>query len=131
MKYLSHYIGKLQTEAMDKAGAFFAFSKSQMKEKTKPGIEYLHLFHGLYSPKENAKELFFTLDKIYQKGIKEDIKENGIKAIIHRELANYECQITMDISDCQDALAAYPITRNDIQKEWSEFLKKCTDNDLF
>jgi len=83
-------------------------------------------------PSDNIDALVTGLDNISTDGIKADIAANGIKAIIHRELANYEAQIVMDISDTVDALAEYPgITRETIQDEWKEYFQYCVDNDYF
>ncbi|OEF77678.1 hypothetical protein OA5_16955, partial [Vibrio cyclitrophicus 1F111] len=97
MKYLSHYIQDKQTQAFNDAGAFFAFSNQQFDEAKKEGVKYASLGMGLICPVDNAKQLMTRLDSIAQEGIAEDIKENGKKAIIRRELFNHECFYTNDI----------------------------------
>ena len=58
---------------------------------------------------------------LIKNGIDADIKENGLRAIIRRELFNYECFLTCDISDCADALADYPgITRARVLEVYRE-----------
>ena len=131
MKYLTNYIEDAQTRCFNKAGAFFAFSNRQFDEAKKEGVEYFNMGAGLICPKVSADSLLRNLKSINKKGIKQDIKENGIKAIIHRELANHECQITMDITDCVNKLVDYPITREDIQAEWDEYFHECIGNDRF
>ena len=71
------------------------------------------------------------LEEVNNEGIKQDIKENGIKNIIHRELANYECQITGDITDVYDILKDYGISKQQVLKEYKTFYQKCIDNDWF
>jgi len=83
-------------------------------------------------PIDNIDALTSGLDSITADGIKADIAANGLKAIIHRELANHEAQIACDISDTVDALTDYPgITRETIQAEWKEYFQHCVDNDYF
>lgn len=115
MKYLSDYMQDAQTIALDTAGAFFCFSKSQFDEKKVEGVTYVNLNMGLVCPKENAAKLLQELNDIYHAGIKQDIAENGLKRIIIRELNNHEAYYTGDIEDTAQALSDYPITRDDIR----------------
>ena len=133
MNYLSHYTENLQTELFKSTGAFFAFSDKQFEAGKAAGpIRYVSLGAGMICPKANVKTLIDGLDSINTNGIAADIAENGIKAIIHRELSNHEAQITMDISDTVDKLSDYPgITRETIQAEWKEYFQMCVDNDYF
>ena len=131
MKYLSHYMEAAQTRAFDEAGAFFAFGQKQFDEKKKPDVKYYSLGAGLICPKDTADKLTEALDNISKAAIKQDIDENGKKAIIHRELANHETQITMDITDTVSALDGYGITAEEIQAEYKEFYQECVDNDCF
>ncbi len=131
MKYLSDYIEDKQTALFEKTGAFFAFGNDQLKEKAQPDTKYVSMGVGLICPKANAKELDEGLNLIHQQGIAEDIKENGIKAIIHRELGNHEAQITYDIDDTLMALGGYGITEEQVQAEFPEFMKVCEENDWF
>lgn len=131
MKHLNDYQQNKQTEIFNHFGAFFAFSDKQFKEKMQDGIKYTSMGCGMIAPIYNAANLNHALKTIHQEAIQEDIAENGIKKIIHRELANYECQITMDYNDAFDSLKDYGITEDQIQNEWSEFYQKCIDNDWF
>lgn len=110
MKYLSDYTQEHLTKAFEKHGAFFAFSKSQFDENKVEGVRYVSDGTGMIIPKENYKALSEEIDEIHKNGIKQDIEENGIVAIIKRELANYECDYTGEIEDAVDALADYGIT---------------------
>ena len=131
MKYLSDYTQDKQTAVFDKFGAFFAFSDKQFKDKQQDGVKYASLGAGLIAPFYNADNLYHALDSINKSAIQQDIAENGVKTIIHRELGNYECQITYDYNDVIDVLAPYGITVEQIKAEFSEFMQVCIDNDYF
>ena len=132
MNYLSHYIEAQQTELFNSTGAFFAFGDKQFDEAKQDGVKYVSLGAGMICPKSNVDTLTSGLSEISTAGIAADIAENGIKAIIHRELANHEAQITCDIEDTVGALFDYPgITRETVQAEWSEYWQNCIDNDCF
>lgn len=118
MKYLSDYTQDPQTEAFERLGAFFAFSQEQLEEKRKPNVIYCALGAGLICPKENAQALLDELEAINKRGIEQDIAENGVEAIIRRELNNHECFYTGDVSDCVDALESYGIGREQIVKQF-------------
>ncbi len=123
MKYLSHYTEQAQTELFDKLGTFFAFSNKQFDEGKKEGVVYVSLGCGMITPKGTAKELMEGLEKINGAGIELDIKENGIPAIIERELFNHECFYTSDISDCVDKLTDYPVTEEQVRTRYNELYK--------
>ncbi|MEZ8306143.1 hypothetical protein AB6C61_20185 [Vibrio splendidus] len=123
MKYLSHYIQDKQTQAFNDAGAFFAFSNQQFDEEKKDSVKYASLGMGLICPVDNAKQLMTRLDSIAQEGIAEDIKENGKKAIIRRELFNHECFYTNDICDCVEKLEGYGITYDEIHEVFNHIRK--------
>jgi len=132
MKYLSHYTEVKHSELLAATGAFFAFSPKQFHKAKRVGpVKYASLGAGLVCPSVNAAELVKGLGTINAEGIAIDIAENGLKAIIHRELANYETQITGDITNTVEALEDYPITREDIQREYTPFYQHCIDNDYF
>ena len=114
MKYLSEYMEARQTVALDKAGAFFAFSKKQFEEKKVEGVKYVNLNMGMICPKDNAVTLLKELDTIYRESIVQDIEENGLNAIIRRELNNHEAYYTGDIESTVDALSDYPVNQDDI-----------------
>ncbi|CDT13571.1 DUF7659 family protein [Vibrio crassostreae] len=123
MKYLSHYIQDKQTQAFNETGTFFAFSNQQFDEAKKEGVKYASLGMGLICPVDNAKQLMIRLDSIAQEGIAEDIKENGKKAIIRRELFNHECFYTNDICDCVEKLEGYGITYDEIYEVFNHIRK--------
>jgi hypothetical protein len=120
MKYLSNYTEAAQTELFNETGAFFAFSTKQFNEAKKEGVTYVDLGAGLIAPKEQSKKLMDGLAEIQQKGIELDLKENGKKNIILRELGNYECFYSYDIDPCCDALEQYGITREEIATVFNE-----------
>lgn len=71
------------------------------------------------------------LGEIHKKAREVDLDQNSRKEIIHRELANYECQIVGDIDDAVDALKSYGITREEVAAEYDEFFQECVINDRF
>lgn len=131
MKYLSEYMENKQTEAFNKYGAFFAFSDTQYDEKAVKGVKYASLGAGLIAPVDNVKLLATDLKSIRRDAIQQDINENGIEAIIQRELANHECQITCDYTDALDALAGYDVTEKQVKEQYDIFFQICVDNDYF
>ena len=131
MKYLSDYTNVKQTKLWNDNGAFFAFGDKQLDEKKQEGVAYVSLGMGLIAPKENASKIIEGLESIYTEGIQQDISDNGIKAIIHRELANHEAQITGDISDTVEALEFYGITRAQVRAEYPSYFEHCVANDYF
>ena len=121
MKYLNDYTESETTKLFAATGAFFAFSKEQFYEQKTDGIRYVTLGAGMVAPKEDAGRLVEELGRIHSAGIAADVKENGIKAVIRRELFNHECFYTNDISDCCDALIDYPgITRANVLKVYRD-----------
>jgi hypothetical protein len=131
MKSLTDYTSAKQSQLWDDNGAFFAFGQQQLDEKKQEGVAYVSLGMGLIVPKENASKVIEGLDTIHTEGIKQDISENGIKPIIHRELGNYETQISGDISDTVAALEDYGITREQVSAEYPAYFQFCIDNDYF
>jgi hypothetical protein len=117
MKYLSQYTEKGVSDALKKAGAFFAFSDKQFDEQKDPNRarnEYINAGMGMVCPKDTVKTL---LEEIHQVGIvgrKQDIAENGLNAIIRRELNNHEAYYTGNTESTEQALVGYPITRDQI-----------------
>ena len=116
MKYLSEYMEDRQTIAFNKANAFFAFSTKQFDEAKKDGIKYVNLGAGLIADKTKAQALKDELETIYKECIAQDVKDNGLNAIIRRELNNHECYYSGDIEACVDKLTDYPVTEGDIMK---------------
>lgn len=116
MKYLSEYTEAGISQAMEKAGAFFAFSTDRFNEKKKEGLKYVDCGMGLICPKETATDLLKEIGEVHRKGIEQDIKENGLVGIIKRELNNHEAYYTGNTEDTENALKDYPIKAEDIRK---------------
>ena len=114
MKTLSNYTEQAISEALSKHGAFFAFSQSQFEEQAVPGLRYCSLGSELICPEKNALLLSSDLEKAHHRGISLDIAENGVSAIILRELLNHEAFYTGDISDTVDALQSYEFSRQQV-----------------
>jgi hypothetical protein len=122
MKYLQDYKEEEQTQIFKQNGAYFCFSKEQFEEKKKENVKYISLGAGLVCPEKNAKKLIAEIDANHLKGIQKDIADNGKKAIIRRELFNYESFYTNDISSCVEALEGYKIDRLEIAIVYREIL---------
>lgn len=116
MKYLSDYTKEGVEEALNKAGAFWAFGQEQFNKQKREGVEYVSGGAGLVCPKDTYKQLKADLDNAILKGIEADIRENGEEAIIKRELINHECYYTGNIDIVAENLAEYGITRERIQE---------------
>ena len=79
----------------------------------------------MITPKKNAKEVSQKLQSIYKEAMAQDLEENGIQAVIERELNNYETYYTNDLEPVTEALKDYPeITQKDIikvyKREWGK-----------
>ena len=122
MKYLNEYTEEATTKLLDDNGAFFAFSKSQLDEQKKEGVEYVRMSMGMICPKENAQTIYVGLSSILFKGIAADLAENGRKGVIRRELGKHEYSYTYDISDTVGALSWYGITAEEVQAEARPYL---------
>jgi|14_taG_2_1085336.scaffolds.fasta_scaffold48076_1 hypothetical protein len=115
------------TLAMEKHGAFWAFSNKQLDEQKKEGVEYVGLNGGLVAPKESVVQLMKDIAKVGRERAQNDLDANTKKEIIHRELANYETFITGDITDTVNALASHGITREDVQAEYPEYYNEAIE----
>jgi hypothetical protein len=121
MKYLNDYTELETTKALNAAGAFFAFSTEQFNDQKIDGVRYVNLGAGMVAPKEDAGRLVEALGRIHSAGIAADIKENGLTAIITRELHNHECFYTNDISDVTAGLIEYPgVTISSVLKVYND-----------
>ena len=131
MKTLNDYTNEATTELLNEMGAFYAFGEAQFNEQKKECVEYTQLQHGLICPVENANEYIKCFSELVELGIKKDLEENGKDKIIWRELANYETQITGDISDTVESVEIYGITREEVQEVYVRYFEHCCENDLF
>jgi hypothetical protein len=120
MKYLSHYTEEGQTKLFNECGSFFAFSNKQFDDKKKEGVKYVAMGAGLICPKEHTKKLSDGLEEVTKNAIAKDIKENGKKGIISRELSNHECFYVGSIDDALGALSGYGFTTEEVQKVYSD-----------
>ena len=116
------YTNDAMTQLFKESGAFFAFSLKQFEEKKKEGVFYCFLDGGLIVPKEAVNSVLEGLENIGNKGIELDLAENGRHAIIKRELMNYECFYTGDITDCVQGLEHYGIEADEIRSVYREML---------
>jgi len=131
MKYLSHYLKESQAQVMDAHGAFYAFNEKQFNESKKPDTEYVSMGGGLLCDKTHVKTFVPAMNNAIDTAVKADIKENGIDAIIQRELANHECQIVMSYADALPALEGYGVTEQQVADGYKIFFARCVEEDLF
>ena len=120
MKYLSHYTDEPLSALWEKHGAFFAFSNAQFEEKRDPELAYVSLGAGLVCPKGHEKEVLEGMDKVVEEARKLDMAENGRDGIIKRELSNYECGYTHDLTDAFSALKPYGIPEEEIKEVFQQ-----------
>jgi hypothetical protein len=131
MLYLSDYTEQATTDLFSKAGAFFAFSDDQFDESKKDGVKYASLGGGLICPVESVGLLRDGLGSIREAGIAADLADNTKEQIIQRELANQECQLSMDYSVVVEMLKDYGITEAEVKAGYSVFYDYCIENDCF
>ncbi len=112
---LSNYIQQPMSDLLKNLGAFYAFSDEQLNKAKVEGVEYVAMGGGLIAPKENARALHDGIIKITDDGIKHDLETNGKEKIIIRELYNYECFYTGELTRCVEALEDYGITYDDVK----------------
>lgn len=128
MKYLSDYTQEAQSKILKKYNAFFAFSQEQFNKAKKEGLKYIARGAGLYHEAGKSKEFDKDWANVIAEGIKQDLKENGKEKIINRELGNYECYYTGDVTEAVYYVSDYGIT----EQEVIEVYRKNKDNyDLF
>ena len=114
----------LLTEVFNKYGTFFAFSDKQLEEQRKEGVTYVSVGSGMITPKETAREMLEALDKAIDKGIEKDKELNSKEQIILRELINYECFYTGNITDARERLEAYGYTADEIRQVYNDNFKE-------
>ena len=131
MKSLNKYTDELQSILFDENGAFFAFSKSQFDESKVDEVKYIDVGAGLICPVDNAQTVINGVNNIHEKAVKKRLNDYDLSRIIQYELANYECQISMDYSDAFDVLKDYGVDQEMMDKEWKIYWEHCVKNDLF
>tara|TARA_R110000851_G_scaffold39729_7_gene100723 strand:+ start:1056 stop:1439 length:384 start_codon:yes stop_codon:yes gene_type:complete len=114
MKSMSDYSKDAVSAALEKAGAFFAFSEKQFEENKVDGVKYGSRGAGLICPIANAKQLNADLKQARIDAVAKDKEENTAEAIIERELSNYECYYTYDIDDAISSLSDYGYSNDKI-----------------
>ncbi len=120
MNYLSHYLQSKQQAAFSKHGAFFAYKAKDFRDRAQPDVKYKNLLMGGYCPEQNFESLLADLKTARAEAIKEDKAENGKEAIIRRELVNYECGITSDISEVVECMKDYGYTKADVIEQYND-----------
>ena len=90
------------------------------------GVEYTSFGSGLIVPKPHAEAVAAALEENSKKAVEQDITENGITAIIQREISNHEYGYTWDITDTLSVLEPYGVTAQQVQAiadsmDWSDY----------
>lgn len=123
---------KHQTKIFNKYHCFFAFSTKQFEEGKNKNFEYIPLGAGLYAPKEFGIKVIEELDRVHLDAVKECQSKHTLKEIIWYELANYETQISDDLTEVRKVLKDFDgITEEMLMKEYNEFYNHCVRNELF
>ena len=140
MKYLQDYKEQETTALFERLGVFFAFGNKQIEEglaKIKKqgvlieGEKVSSLGNGIFVPKKNKGQFLKDMEAIHKTGIASDIAENGIPAIIKRELGNHEAQITGDIQRTFESLDGYEITLEQVEAAYRPYYAECVKNNWF
>ena len=114
----SEFKHKVIGEIFESNGVFFAFSQDQLIKGRKEGIEYVNGGGGMIIPKDNKEKFEAELSESVKKIIDYDKEHNSKEKIIIRELYNYECFYTGDVSDAIDALDGYGYTDKEIYETY-------------
>jgi hypothetical protein len=114
----SEFKNKIIAELLEKHGVFFAFSQDQLNKGRKEGVEYVNGGSGMIIPKANKDTFETELSESVKKIIDYDKEHNSKEKIIIRELYNYECFYTGDVSDAIDALDGYGYTNQEIYETY-------------
>lgn len=134
MPYLSDYTEKEQTKLFEELGVFFAFSTEQFKEGAdkyghlKPeGTKWAQLDGGMFMPTVNVDEFWKRHKGIVDKGIKQDLEENGRSGVLQRELGNYEIGLSYDghrDPNFRDGIKGYGFTEEEIKAEYKKHMEE-------
>lgn len=119
------------TRIWDTYGAFFAFTQKQFNEKMKEGVQYVSPFSGLICPSQSVEKMQEEMDAAVNEFQAYELETHGKKKLIWRELANHECQISMDYREAFDTLECYGITEEEVFAEWGAYMDYCREHDLF
>lgn len=122
---------KHQSKVFKKYFAFFAYSNKQFEEGKNINFKYVSLGSGLYAPKEFAIKIIEKLDSIYKNAIEKRKATTSKKDIIWYELANYETQLTGDLTDAMEALEGYGYSEEEIKEEYKKYYDNCVKNNYF
>jgi len=129
---MSTFTDKAQSKLFKKHFAFFAFTKRQFEDAVNPNFKYANMGSGLIVPVEYAEKVINGLDAIHKQSIAHMQARKSNTEIIWDELANYETQITGDLTNAIEVLIKYPgITEELIRAEFSDYYQHCVNNDYF
>lgn len=128
---------KAQEKIFEECGVFFAFNKAQFDEGVKKvgasaDNKITQISSGIFVLSNYLDIFQKKMTTLRAEGLKQDIEENGKENIIHRELANYETQITGNLREVVEALEDYGISEDEIRSYFRQkYIPYCIENDLF
>lgn len=114
MKYLTDYTELKLLALFEEQGAFRALGEEALAAQAVEGVEYGQAAFGVMCPIENCQAVRDGINKIMDEGRAADIAENGRDGVIQRELFNLEAFVSYDTTSCEEALADYGITKNEV-----------------
>ncbi|MBB0995730.1 hypothetical protein G6024_01155 [Dietzia maris] len=122
MKYLQDYIQDEQSKLLEDLGAFFAFNREQFEEgaakvqaKKPEGTKWASVGMGMFMPSVNVEEFKRRHSELVAAGMRQDLEKNGRRGVILRELNNYECFYSGDMTPAIEALEDYGITADEVR----------------
>lgn len=117
---------KHQTKIFKKYFCLFAFSNEQLHKQSNKNFNYISIGSGLYAPKEFALKVIDKLEQVHKNAVKECQSKHSLHDIIWYELANYETQISCDLTDVREVLKDFEgITEELLIKEYSDYCEHC------
>lgn len=119
---------KLLSKVFKEHDVFFAFSKEQIEEQKKPGVQYrVNKSMGMFYNIEKEDTIYLEIDKAIEEAQRIDKELHTKEQIILRELINYECFYICDFTDVVEPLEAYGYTVKDIQSIFYKYLQKYSE----
>ena len=115
---------KLLSKVFKEHDVFFAFSKEQIEEQKKPGVQYrVNSSMGMFYNIEKEDTIYLEIDKAIEEAQRIDKELHTKEQIILRELINYECFYICDFTDVVEPLQGYGYTLQDIQTIFYKYLQ--------
>lgn len=118
---LSQIIEPMQTAIFEEFDCYYAFGqKAKYEAEKRQPTKVVHLFGGLYCPKDNAKEVLKQLSNAADEAIIKHKSLYSKERIIRDMLYNKECFYTGEFSEIYGEVAAYGWTPEDVRSVYIE-----------